>query len=100
VVGKTENHGLALARPFSIIIKRGNLPMAKRVNKFSVKGELSMAEGIVYEVKKENKEEIIVEIPFFDILREFDGKTVSISISEEREVDRAEEEEETEEYED
>lgn len=74
---------------------------AKRVNKFSVKGELSMAEGIVYELKKVNKEEIIVEIPFFDILREFDGKTVSISISEEREVDRAEDDDyEVEEYED
>lgn len=57
-----------------------------------------MAEGIVYEAKKVGKQEMILEIPFFDILREFDGKNVSISISEEREVDRAEDEDE-EEYE-
>lgn len=67
--------------------------MAKRTNSFKVKGELNMAEGIVYEFKKVNKEEVVVEIPFFDFLREFDNKTISISISEERELDSVEEEE-------
>lgn len=63
--------------------------MAKRTNSFAVKGELNMAQGIVYELKKEGKEEVIVDIPFFDFLREFDGKEVSISIVEKVETDRA-----------
>lgn len=65
--------------------------MAKRKNSFSVKGELNIAEGIVYEEKKIGKGEVmIVEIPFFDFLKEFDGKNVSISISEDIEVEGVE----------
>lgn len=56
--------------------------MAKRTNSFSVKGELNMAEGVVYEVKKESVE----TIEFFEILKEFDGKNVKISIVEDIEV--------------
>ncbi|UUV46954.1 YonK family protein [Bacillus phage vB_BanS-Thrax5] len=56
--------------------------MAKRSNSFSVKGELNIAEGVVYEVKKESVE----TIPFFDILKEFDGKNVKISIVEDIEI--------------
>ena len=70
--------------------------MAKRTNSFSVKGELNMSEGVVYEVKKESVE----EIPFFEILKEFDGKTVKISIVEDIEivgVDAVHEEDEDEE---
>lgn len=80
--------------------------MAKLNNSFSVKGELSMSEGIVYELKKVNKEEIVEEVDFFGFLRTFDGKTVSISIKEEKEVVRVEdleaedEDYEVEEYED
>lgn len=64
--------------------------MAKRTNSFSCKGELNLAEGIVYEVKKES----VDTIPFFDILKEFDGKTVKISIVEDIEVIGIDDEEE------
>ncbi|AGI11940.1 hypothetical protein PQE71_gp225 [Bacillus phage Izhevsk] len=67
--------------------------MAKRTNSFSVKGELNMAEGVVYEVKKESVE----TIEFFEYLKEFDGKTVKISIVEDIEVMGVEAEEEDEE---
>jgi hypothetical protein len=56
--------------------------MAKRVNSFKSKGDLAMAEGKIFEVKKDE----IIEVEFFKILKEFDGKTVSISISEETEI--------------
>jgi predicted RNA-binding protein len=62
-------------------VKRG-IKMAKRTNSFSCKGELSLAEGVVFEVKKES----VDTIPFFDILKEFDGKTVKISIVEDIEI--------------
>uniref|UniRef100_A0AB39C6W5 YonK protein n=1 Tax=Bacillus phage KoopaTroopa TaxID=3234046 RepID=A0AB39C6W5_9CAUD len=67
--------------------------MAKRTNSFSVKGELNMAEGVVYEVKKESVE----TIEFFEFLKEFDGKTVKISIVEDIEIMGVEAEEEDEE---
>ncbi|UGO46290.1 hypothetical protein PQE74_gp207 [Bacillus phage vB_BanS_Chewbecca] len=67
--------------------------MAKRTNSFSVKGELNMAEGVVYEVKKESVE----TIEFFEFLKEFDGKTVKISIVEDIEIMGVETEEEDEE---
>lgn len=76
--------------------KKERFIIAKRTNKFSVKGELSISEGIVYESKKVGKEEMIVEVDFFGFLKEFDGKTVSISITEDREVDNVDEEEEEE----
>jgi len=60
--------------------------MAKMNMKFTAKGELSLSEGIIYEVKKVGKEEVIVEVDFFGFLKEFDGKTISISISEDKEV--------------
>lgn len=71
--------------------------MAKMNMKFTAKGELSISEGIIYEVKKVGKEEVIVEVDFFGFLREFDGKTVSISISEDKEVASVEDAEEVEE---
>lgn len=71
--------------------------MAKMNMKFTAKGELSISEGIIYEVKKVGKEEVIVEVDFFGFLREFDGKTVSISISEDKEVASVEDTEEVEE---
>jgi hypothetical protein len=68
--------------------------MAKRTNSFSCKGELNLAEGKVFEVKKES----VDVIAFFDILKEFDGKTVKISIVEDIEIagieDEVEEDEE------
>lgn len=64
--------------------------MAKRTNSFKCKGELVLEEGKVYEVKKDE----IIPIPFFQILREFDGKTISISITEETEFGSPEDEEE------
>jgi predicted RNA-binding protein len=62
--------------------------MAKRTNSFSCKGELNLSEGVVYEVKKE----YVDTIPFFDFLKEFDGKTVKISIVEDVEVTGTEDE--------
>lgn len=56
--------------------------MAKRVNSFSCKGELNLAEGIVYEVKKDS----VNVVPLLDILKEFDGKTVTILIKEDIEI--------------
>ncbi|AZU98944.1 hypothetical protein pW2_111 [Bacillus phage pW2] len=56
--------------------------MAKRSNSFSVKGELNLDEGVVYEVKKDS----VDTIPFFDILKEFNGKNVKISIVEDIEI--------------
>jgi len=56
--------------------------MAKRTNSFSVKGELNMAEGVVYETKKDTVE----TIPFFEHLKSFDGKVVKISIVEDIEI--------------
>jgi predicted RNA-binding protein len=56
--------------------------MAKRTNSFSSKGELNLSQGVIFEVKKES----VDTIPFFDILKEFDGKTVSITIKEEVEI--------------
>ncbi|SDX95124.1 YonK family protein [Thermoactinomyces sp. DSM 45892] len=56
--------------------------MAKRTNKFSAKGELAIEEGKIYELKKDE----MIEVPFFNILKEFDGKTVTVSISEEIEI--------------
>jgi len=56
--------------------------MAKRVNSFQVKGELSLEEGKIYEVKKEE----VLTIDFFSILKEFDGKTITFSIKEENEI--------------
>lgn len=64
--------------------------IAKFVKRFTSKGELNLAEGVIYEVKKIGKgEEEIVEVDFFSILREFDGKGINISIAEEKEVERA-----------
>jgi hypothetical protein len=56
--------------------------VAKRTNSFSCKGELNLSEGVVYEVKKES----VDTIPFFDILKEFDGKAIKISIVEDIEI--------------
>lgn len=67
--------------------------MAKRTNSFSCKGELNLAEGVVYEVKKESVE----TIDFSSILKEFDGKNVKISIVEDIEIVGVEVEDEDEE---
>jgi predicted RNA-binding protein len=67
--------------------------MAKRTNSFSSKGELNLSQGVIFEVKKES----VDTIPFFDILKEFDGKTVKISIVEDIEIAGVEEEYEDEE---
>lgn len=65
--------------------------MAKMSRKFASKGSLEMSTGKIYETKKVGKEEIIVEVDFFSFLREFDGKNISVSISEEAEVANVEE---------
>lgn len=67
--------------------------MAKRTNSFSCKGELNLAEGVVYEVKKES----VDTIDFSSILKEFDGKNVKISIVEDIEIVGVEVEDEDEE---
>ena len=64
--------------------------MAKMKKRFSSSGELEMATGTIYELKKRGKEEEIVEIDLWSFLREFDGKTITISISEDEEVERSE----------
>lgn len=71
--------------------------MATRKNTFGTKGELSLAEGRVYETKKQGKEEVIVPIDFFKYLKEFDGKNITISITENIEIGEDEENEEPEE---
>jgi len=67
---------------------------------FKSKGELDMSRGVIYEVKKVGKEEVIVEVDFFSFLKEFDGRTISVSISEEKEVERAEQDIVEDDYED
>ena len=77
--------------------------MAKLTNSFKSKGELDLSRGIIYEIKKLGKgEEEIVEVDFFGFLKEFDGKNVSISITEDKEVTKVEDdiEEDEEEIED
>lgn len=64
--------------------------MAKFKRSFSSKGELELETGTIYELKKKGKDEEIVEVDLWSFLREFDGKTISISISEESEVDSIE----------
>lgn len=65
--------------------------MAKLTSSFKAKGELDLSRGLVYEVKKLGKgEEEIVEVDFFGFLKEFDGKSVSISITEDKEVVKVE----------
>ncbi len=56
--------------------------MAKFTSSFKAKGLLNLAEGIVYETKNE----VTRAIPFFEYLREFDEKVVSISITEDVEI--------------
>jgi len=85
VVGKRNRKGQGhtlLAYSSVINNKKEFLRMAKRTNSFQVKGELSLAEGVIYEVKKEE----VLTIPFFDILKEFEGKTITFSIKEENEI--------------
>ena len=74
--------------------------MAKMNRSFKSKGELDMSRGVIYEVKKVGKEEVIVEVDFFSFLKEFDGRTISVSISEEKEVERAEQDIVEDDYED
>lgn len=77
--------------------------MAKFKHSFSAKGILNMAEGLIHETKKVGKDEIVVDVDFFGFLKEFDGKDVTVSISENREVvtvDDTEDEEDEEEGED
>lgn len=72
--------------------------MAKLTSSFKSKGELDLSRGIIYEIKKLGKgEEEVVEVDFFGFLNEFDGKNVSISITEDKEVVRVEEDIEDEE---
>ena len=65
----------------------GDYTMAKISNRFSAKGELYADNLVVYEVKNKGKEdEYLEEIDLLGFLREFHGRSVSISISEDREV--------------
>lgn len=61
--------------------------MAKLTSSFKAKGELDLSRGVIYEIKKLGKgEEEVVEVDFLGFLREFNGKNVSISITEDKEV--------------
>lgn len=64
--------------------------MAKFTNSFRAKGELDLERGVIYETKKEGKEEIIVEVDLASFLREFDGRNISVSIVEDKEVTKIE----------
>lgn len=70
--------------------------MATRNNTFKTKGELSLSEGRVYEAKKQGKNEVIIPIDFFKYLKEFDGKNVTITISENVEIGAEDEDEDNE----
>lgn len=61
--------------------------MAKYVKRFNAKGELNLEEGIIYEIKNSGKkDEEIIDIDFFEMLREFDGKSITLTIVEEKEI--------------
>ena len=60
--------------------------MAKVVNTFRAKGELDLASGKIYELKKKGGDEEVIEVDFMEFLQEFDGSHISITIMEEREV--------------
>lgn len=60
--------------------------MAKFNKSFSTKGSLDLSTGIVTELKKSGGEEYFEEVDLFGYLKEFDGKNVSISIKEDKEV--------------
>ncbi len=55
---------------------------SKKVNTVNLKGELTLDDMTVVEVSKEGE----FTYDFLTILREFDGKTISISIKEENEL--------------
>jgi hypothetical protein len=61
--------------------------MAKLVNSVALKGEFTLDTMEVVETTKE----AINTYDFLDILRNFDGKTISISIKEENEITPKEE---------
>lgn len=56
--------------------------MAKRTNAVSIKGELKLDDMTLTEITKE--EEKVYDL--LEILREYDGKTVTFSIKEENEL--------------
>ena len=61
--------------------------MAKVTNSFKAKGELDMNTVTIYEIKnKGKKDEYIEEVDLLGFLKEFHGKEVSISITEDKEV--------------
>jgi len=69
--------------------------MAKLTTGFNSKGELSVGEMKIFEIKKEE----INTIDLLSILHKFDGKTVTITIKEDLEI-TGEEAPELDEYED
>ena len=66
--------------------------MAKFSKSFQAKGELSVGEMKIYEVKKDE----VNTVNFLEMLQQFDGKTVSITIKEEVEIIGVDEDEEDE----
>lgn len=67
--------------------------MAKRVHSLSLKGLFLHDTGLIEE-KEKNKETKETEVKYYklyDLLQEFDGKQVSITIKEEDEVEAADE---------
>lgn len=63
--------------------------MAKRVHSVSfTKAELNLEEGLLHEVTKED----VKTYRLMDILREFDGKVVALSIKEDQELEESPEE--------
>lgn len=75
--------------------------MAKLTSSFKSKGELDMDRVVIYEIKnKGKKDEYIEEVNLLDFLKEFHGKEISISITEDKEVYRVEKHPDDEENED
>lgn len=65
--------------------------MAKMTSSFKAKGELDMNSVVIYEVKNRGKkDEYMEEVNLLDFLKEFHGREVSISITEDKEVYRVE----------
>ncbi|TPG68912.1 hypothetical protein EEL31_10480 [Brevibacillus laterosporus] len=67
--------------------------MAKRVHSLNLKGNFFHETGLIEEVtrNKETKETAILYYKLYDLLQDFDGKQVSITIKEEDEIEAADE---------
>ncbi|WP_232699976.1 YonK family protein [Brevibacillus daliensis] len=65
--------------------------MAKRVHSLSLEGKFSHEIGLSEEAVKniDTKETMILYYKLYDLLKEFDGKQVSITIKEEDEIEAA-----------